>query len=108
MVRGSIMGDSSAVPPLASDNPPDDVAAREAEHLRAEISRGQALDRELAQRLGRPEPRRLRGAGDYFGTLARRPALSEADERRLLDAARAGDPVARAQVVESYMPLVSA
>ena len=76
--------------------------------LRAEISRGQRLDRDLARELGRREPVRSSAAGEYVETLGRRPPLSPADERRLVLAAKSGDRAARAQLVEAFMPLIAA
>jgi RNA polymerase sigma factor (sigma-70 family) len=76
--------------------------------LRSEISRGQALDRDLARDLGRREPARGDVGGGYIDRLARGPLLPEATERRLVEAARRGDPRARAELVEAYMPLISA
>ena len=78
------------------------------EQLRAEIARGQKLDRDLARDLGRRAPVRSADAGDYIDTLRRRPPLSEAAERRLVLAAQRGDRAARAQLVAAFMPLVSA
>ena len=76
--------------------------------LHGEIRRGQLLDRDLARHLGRPDPVRSGGAGDYIEALGRRAVLPEATERRLVQAAQAGDPAARAQLVEACMPLISA
>jgi RNA polymerase sigma factor (sigma-70 family) len=81
--------------------------ARSAEELRAEISRGQVADRELARRLGRPEPHRASPAGGYVDTLAERPVLPAATEQRLVMDAQRGDVAARAQLIEAYMPLIS-
>src|SRR5688572_6370210 len=85
----------------------DAAVTRAAEDLRAEISRGQQLDRDLARDLGRPEPARSAGAAGYVESLARRPLLSSAFERELVIAAQAGDPVARARLVDACMPLIS-
>ena len=76
--------------------------------LRAEISRGQRLDCDLARELGRREPVRSSAAGEYAETLGRRPPLSPADEYRLVLAAKSGDRAARAQLVEAFMPLIAA
>jgi RNA polymerase sigma factor (sigma-70 family) len=75
--------------------------------LRAEISRGQRLDRDLARDLGKPEPARSVGAAGYVESLSDRPALSAASERELVAAAQAGDPAARARLVDACMPLIS-
>ena len=86
---------------------PDD-RAEGAEELRAEVARGQELDRGLAGDIGRSAPLRRVVAGAYIEELGRRPELAEGDERRLVLAAKAGDRAARAQLVEAFMPLVSA
>ena len=79
-----------------------------ADELRAEISRGQRLDRDLARDLGRSAPVRSAVAGEYIRGLGGRELLPEALERRLVLAAKAGDRAARAQLVEVCMPLISA
>lgn len=77
------------------------------EELRAEVARGQRLDRDLAGDIGRRAPTRGLVVGAYLEELGRRPRLAEADERRLVLAAKAGDRPARAQLVEAFMPLIS-
>ena len=77
------------------------------EELRAEVARGQKLDRDLAGDIGRRVPVRTTVAAPYLEELGRRPQLAEDDERRLVVAAKAGDRAARAQLVEAFMPLVS-
>src|SRR4051794_16841296 len=78
--------------------------ARSADELRIEISRGQRLDRDL----GRPAPERSAGAPGYVAALPRRPTLPPATELELVRAAKSGDPVARARLVDAFMPLISA
>lgn len=85
---------------------PDDPVEG-SEELRAEVARGQELDRNLAGDIGRHAPVRGRVGGAYIEELGRRPQLAEPDERRLVLAAKAGDRGARAQLVESFMPLIS-
>ena len=75
--------------------------------LGAEIRRGQRLDRELARRLGRPEPERA-APGAYVDSIDDRPPLAAPRERELVAAAKAGDAAARAQLVEAFMPLIGA
>jgi RNA polymerase sigma factor (sigma-70 family) len=82
--------------------------ARSADDLRAEVSRGQRLDRDLARHLGRPEPERSAGAPRYMDAVAQRPALPAAAEDALVRAAKAGEPAARARLVDAFMPLISA
>src|SRR4051794_29312300 len=73
-----------------------------------ELTRGQALDSALARELGRPAPRRSPAAGAYLHGLPGQSRVPEATERRLVAAAQAGDPVARARLVDAFMPLISA
>src|SRR3954468_20337230 len=80
---------------------------RSADELRAEISRGQSLDRDLARDLGRPAPERSAGAPGYVAALPRRPTLPPATELELVRAAKSGDPVARGRLVDAFMPLTS-
>jgi RNA polymerase sigma factor (sigma-70 family) len=78
------------------------------DELRAEISRGQRLDRELARDIGRAVPDRSAVGGDWIRGLGGRAPLSGAAEQRLVLAAKEGDRAARAQLVERCMPLISA
>jgi RNA polymerase primary sigma factor len=78
-----------------------------AEDLRAEISDGQRLDRDLAIELGRREPRRAVVARSYADSLGRQPILGADEEQSLVRAAKDGDASARARLVEAYMPLIS-
>jgi RNA polymerase sigma factor (sigma-70 family) len=89
----------------AMSDPSTDSAA--AEDLRAEISDGQQLDRDLANELGRREPRRAVVARSYVASLDRPPILAADEERSLVRAAKDGDASARARLVEAYMPLIS-
>jgi len=77
------------------------------EELPGEVSRGQLLDRDLARRLGRPEPDRSPVPAEYVESLVRRPVLHASIERELLAAAREGDAGARARLVEAYLPVIA-
>lgn len=77
------------------------------DELRAEIARGQDLDRGLAGDLGRRLPSRSALALDYVEALDRSGRLTEDAERRLVLAAKRGDGAARARLVEAFMPLIS-
>jgi RNA polymerase primary sigma factor len=77
------------------------------DELRAEIARGQRLDRDLAHDLGRPAPDRSGGAPGYMASLAQRPTLPAATELELVRAAKSGDAAARARLVDAFMPLIS-
>jgi RNA polymerase primary sigma factor len=77
------------------------------EDFRGQIARGQALDRDLARDLGRPEPARDTASGGFVESLDRRIALPEDEERDLVARAHAGDAAAKARLVEAFMPLIS-
>jgi RNA polymerase sigma factor (sigma-70 family) len=89
----------------ANDAGREDAAS--ARELRDEISRAQALDRDLARDLGWGEPARSPGAPGYMVSLARRPGLSPATELSLVRAAKAGDAAARARLVDAFMPFIA-
>jgi RNA polymerase sigma factor (sigma-70 family) len=95
-------------PGSATTTSEHDDHAEGVDELRAELARAQRLDRDLAGDLGRRAPQRSALAGEYIEALGRRPQLSQADEQRLVLAAKNGDRAARAQLVEIFMPLISA
>ena len=97
-------GDPGAHPPASASagEPPADAG------LRAEIREGRQLDRALARELGRHQPSPATVDERYLERLDRRPVLPEETERRLVLAAQAGDPAARAELVEAFMPLIAA
>jgi RNA polymerase primary sigma factor len=76
------------------------------EHLREQASRNRALDRELAQRLGRPEPTGEEASAGFLRELVGAPRMPERDEERLVRRAQRGDPAARAELVERFLPLI--
>jgi RNA polymerase primary sigma factor len=89
--------------------------ATESEHVSHEESQGlaseslaaRALDQALARDL---RHRRLGGeasSAGYLRELGERPRLPLALERRLIEAAQAGDRRAREELVEAFLPLVA-
>jgi RNA polymerase sigma factor (sigma-70 family) len=76
------------------------------DELRGDAQRNRRLDRDLARELGRPEPAGAVADAGYVRRLAGRPALPETAERELLARARGGDPAARAELVEAFLPLI--
>ncbi|MEA2153977.1 MAG: polymerase primary sigma factor [Solirubrobacteraceae bacterium] len=84
------------------------AAAQVGEELRAEISRGQLLDRDLARDMGRSVPARSAVGREYIAGLGGRAPLDVEAERRLVLAAKRGDREARGQLVEAFIPLISA
>jgi RNA polymerase sigma factor (sigma-70 family) len=65
-------------------------------------------DRGLAIALGRPEPDRRLPTGPELDRLGRQAEPSASAERALVEAAKAGDPGARARLVEAYIPRIAA
>jgi RNA polymerase sigma factor (sigma-70 family) len=98
-------------PPSADESQEGEAAAERQRAtnagLRGEISRGQLLDLGLARDLGHPEPVRSARSAEYLDALGQRAVLPEATERQLVQAAKAGDPDARAQLIEACMPLIA-
>lgn len=80
----------------------------EAELLETSAREGRVLDRQLARELDQPEPAARAATGTYLDQLGRRPSLAADAERELVARALAGDPSARADLVETFLPLVSA
>jgi RNA polymerase sigma factor (sigma-70 family) len=94
----------------AGEGPREAAAGMTIEHdeqLQADSSRNRRLDLELARELGRPEPAAGTVGPGYLRRLAARPALPAATERDLVARAQQGDPEARAQLVEAFLPLIA-
>jgi RNA polymerase primary sigma factor len=77
------------------------------DQLHAEARRNRSLDRDLAHRLGRPQPSGGEASGRYLHEVVRAPRMAERDEAALVRRAQQRDPAARAQLVESFLPLIS-
>jgi RNA polymerase primary sigma factor len=85
----------------------DQITHDESELLETESLAARALDEDLAAGL---RHRRLGGetsSAGYLRDLSDRPRLPAALERRLIDAAQAGDRRAREQLVEAFLPLIA-
>jgi RNA polymerase sigma factor (sigma-70 family) len=85
----------------------DQITHDESELLQAESLAARDLDQDLAAGL---RHRRLGGetsSARYLRDLGDRPRLPAAVERRLIDAAQAGDRRAREELVEAFLPLIS-
>jgi RNA polymerase primary sigma factor len=85
----------------------DHITRDESEGLATESRAARVLDQELAGDLGQ---RRLGGetsAAGYLHELGERPRLPVAVERRLIEAAQAGDRRAREELVEAFLPLIA-
>jgi RNA polymerase primary sigma factor len=80
---------------------------RREEELRAEIERGQLLDRNLARALGKPRFARDPASDGFVESLDRPAALARQEEHELVAQAQAGDPGAKARLVAAFMPLIT-
>ena len=90
---------------MAAD--PDEINHDDSELLERESRDARALDQQLASELRR---RRLGGetsSATYLRGLGDRPRLPLGVERRLVEAARAGDRRAREELVEAFLPLIA-
>jgi RNA polymerase primary sigma factor len=77
------------------------------DHVHEQASRNRSLDRELAQRLGRPAPTGEDASAGFVHELVTAPRMAERDEEALVRRAQQGDAAARAQMVETFMPLIA-
>jgi RNA polymerase sigma factor (sigma-70 family) len=77
------------------------------DHVHEQASRNRSLDRELAQRLGRPAPTGEDASAGFVHDLVTAPRMAESDEEALVRRAQQGDAAARAQMVETFMPLIA-
>lgn len=74
--------------------------------MASEARRGRELDQALARDLDREQARVSAVSSSYIRSLGERPRLSASVEQRLVQEAIAGDPNARAQLVEAFLPLI--
>lgn len=79
----------------------------ESEAIGHEVRVARSQDRDLSDRLGGPEPPELEAYGSYLRDLGGRPRLPEGLGRKLVSEAQRGDPFARAQLVEAFLPAIS-
>ena len=85
----------------------DQITHDESVLLQAQSLAARALDQDLANGL---RHRRVGGAtssAGYLHDLSDRPRLPAGIERRLIDAAQAGDRRAREEIVEAFLPLIA-
>ena len=87
--------------------PSDQITHDETELLQSQSLTARALDQDLADELRR---RRLGGetsSAGYLRDISDRARLPAGVERRLIDAAQAGDRRAREELVEAFLPLIA-
>jgi RNA polymerase primary sigma factor len=78
----------------------------ESSAIAAEARQGRTLDRQLVSELEHRQPRTTELSTPYMFELGQRARLPQASERRLVREAVAGDPRARAELVEAFLPLI--
>lgn len=84
----------------------DSITQEESDRLQTESSEARALDQQLVEEM---RHRRLGGetsSAGYLRELGGRPRLPGSVERRLVEAAQAGDRRAREELVEAFLPLI--
>jgi RNA polymerase primary sigma factor len=93
---------------------PDEMAAEsdqithdENEVLQAQSLAARPLDQDLAAELRHHGLGGETSSASYLRDLSDRPRLPAAVERRLIDAAQAGDRRAREELVEAFLPLIA-
>jgi RNA polymerase sigma factor (sigma-70 family) len=85
----------------------DQITHDESALLQSESLAARARDRDVADGLRQHRPGGETSSASYLRDLSDRPRLPAAVERRLIDAARAGDRRAREELVEAFLPLIA-
>jgi RNA polymerase primary sigma factor len=85
----------------------DHITRDESERLETESRSARVLDQHLAGDLGNRRLSAETSAAGYLHELGERPRLPVAVERRLIEAAQAGDRRAREELVEAFLPLIA-
>ncbi len=80
----------------------------EGDAIAGESRQARVADLELARDLRRAGPGGETSSARYFRQLGERPRLTPAVERRLVQAAQAGDLRAREKLVEAFLPSIAA
>src|SRR5579884_457979 len=78
----------------------------ESSAIAVEARQGRALDRELVGELEHRQATTTELSSPYMFELGQRGRLPQASEHRLVREAVAGDPRARAELVEAFLPLI--
>jgi RNA polymerase primary sigma factor len=85
----------------------DHITHEESELLQAQSLAARRLDEDLAAGLRHRQLGGETSSAGYLRDLSDRPRLPAAVERRLIDAAQAGDRRAREELVEAFLPLIA-
>ncbi len=93
-------------PRVDSDGPDEGFSLGEGTEIAAELRHGRALNRTVALRLDHRKPTTRALSREYIHELGQRARLPPSVERRLVKEAIAGDRLARAELVEAFLPLI--
>lgn len=93
-------------PQAVSDGRDDGFNLQEGVEIAAELRDGRALNSTVARHIDHRPPTTRALSGAYIHELGQRARLPQSVERRLLRGAVAGDRLARAELVEAFLPLV--
>jgi len=93
-------------PPTAPDTSDEGFSLQEGTEIAAELDHGRAFNRTVARRIDQRPPTTSALSCGCIQELGQRARLPPSVERRLLRDATAGDPLARAELVEAFLPLI--
>jgi len=101
MTRSSSMSNTEPAPPGEQGFDPEESGS-----IAAEARQRRELDRELVSELEHRQTTTTALSSPYMFELGQRARLPQASEHRLIQQAVAGDPRARAELVEAFLPLI--
>jgi len=103
--NGSALHTLNELDEMAAES--DHITHDESELLQAQSLAARGLDDDLAAGLRHRQLGGETSSAGYLRDLSDRPRLPAAVERRLIDAAQAGDRRAREELVEAFLPLIA-
>jgi RNA polymerase sigma factor (sigma-70 family) len=86
---------------------PEHITREESDRLQTESRDARVLDQQLAGEMRHRRPGGETSSAGYLRELGDRPRLPGSVERRLVEAAKAGDRRAREELVEAFLPLIA-
>ena len=86
---------------------PEHITEEESDRLQAESRDARVLDQQLANEMRHRQLGGETSSSGYLRELGDRPQLPRSVERRLVQAAQAGDRRAREELVEAFLPLIA-
>lgn len=104
------VNDDRAAPRIEVDemvSEPGHITREESDRLQTESSDARALDQQLAGEMRHGPLGGETSSAGYLRELGDRPRLPGSVERRLVEAAQAGDRRAREELVEAFLPLIA-